>query len=62
MDFPWVTTDPAHLEEAFAQLIQDPQRRLELGLAGRRFMLKYFSPATGILPLLWHLTQAPVVP
>ncbi len=57
-DFPWVTTTSQGLESALEQLITDPARRSEIGRKSRAFMLKYFSPQEGILPLLFHCYQA----
>lgn len=57
-DFPWVTTTREGLESTLADLVQDPERRVEIGRASRAFMLKYFSPQKGILPLLCHCYQA----
>lgn len=57
-DFPWVTTSHEGLEDSLAELVADPELRLEIGRRSRRFMLKYFSAQEGILPLLFHCNQA----
>lgn len=57
-DFPWVTTSYENLADALAELIDSPERRAEIGGRSRTFMLKYFSPQEGILPLLFHCYQA----
>jgi hypothetical protein len=53
-EFPWVATCREKLQETLACLIDDGQRRAEIGRASRAFMVKYFSPQKGILPLLYH--------
>ncbi len=57
-DFPWVTTTPGELESSLETLISDPELRQQIGQRSRAFMLKYFSPQEGILPLLFHCYQA----
>ena len=57
-DFPWVTARSETLTETLAGLIESPEIRLEIGRRSRAFMLKYFSPQEGILPLLFHCYQA----
>lgn len=58
VEFPWVTASHENLPEVLAELIEDPEGRAELGRRSRAFMLKYFSPQEGILPLLFHCYQA----
>ncbi|NMA27471.1 MAG: glycosyltransferase [Burkholderiales bacterium] len=62
VEFPWISTTPDLLAQTLADLVADPKRRKELGIRCRRFMLDYFSPRVGILPLLWYCRQAPTVP
>lgn len=57
-EFPWVTARRETLETTLAELIEEPERRAEIGRRSRLFMLKYFSPQKGILPLLYHCYQA----
>ena len=57
-DFPWISTNREGLEKTLAELIEDPAGRAEIGRRSRLFMLKYFSPQKGILPLLFHCYQA----
>jgi hypothetical protein len=60
IDLPWLHATPQNLTEVLAGLFDDPQLRLDLGKRGRQFMLEYFSPAQGILPLIYHLANAPL--
>lgn len=57
-EFPWLSTSRDGLEKTLTELIDDPDRRTEIGRRSRLFMLKYFSPQKGILPLLFHCYQA----
>ncbi len=57
-EFPWITATQHSLEKVLADLVQDPERRAEVGRRSRQFMLKYFSAQKGILPLLFHCNQA----
>lgn len=57
-EFPWISTSRQGLEKTLSELIDDPDRRSEVGRRSRLFMLKYFSPQKGILPLLFHCYQA----
>ncbi|MBI3926749.1 MAG: hypothetical protein HY319_14510 [Armatimonadetes bacterium] len=56
--FPWLSADRNTLTGVLEELILDRTRRQELGRAGRAFMLEYFSPRVGILPLIYHCQQA----
>jgi hypothetical protein len=60
IDFPWLNATPQNLAEVLASIFEDPELRLDLGRRGRQFMLEYFSPARGILPLIYHLANAPL--
>ena len=57
-DFPWISTNRDRLEKTLAELVDDPGLRAEIGRRSRLFMLKYFSPQKGILPLLFHCYRA----
>ncbi len=57
-EFPWVTARRDSLESTLAELVEQPEQRTEIGRRSRLFMLKYFSPQKGILPLLYHCYQA----
>lgn len=57
-EFPWLTASRESLEGVLAELIESPERREHIGRHSRLFMLKYFSPQKGILPLLYHCYQA----
>ena len=61
VEFPWVTTTPDRLAQTLSDLAADPERRETLGARSRQFMLDYFSPRVGILPLLWYCRHAPTV-
>lgn len=60
IQFPWVTATPQNLADTLQGLLEDPQRRVQLGQEGRRFMLEYFSPQTGIQPLLYYIANATI--
>ncbi len=57
VEFPWLTVSFDSLDTELADLIQNPDRRASIGRLSREFMLKYFSPQKGILPLLYHCYQ-----
>lgn len=57
VEFPWLSVTLENLDRELADLIQDPERRAVIGQRSREFMLKYFSPQKGILPLLYHCYQ-----
>lgn len=57
--FPWLTATPQTLADVFERLIGDKELRQKLGEAGHQFIKDYFAPEIGILPLIWHLSQAP---
>lgn len=61
VEFPWISTSPDGLAQALADLVEDAKRREDLGRRSRQFMLDYFSPRVGVLPLLWYCSQAPRV-
>ncbi len=56
--FPWRSTTPEKLEETLEELILDSNLRKNLGRAGRKFMLGYFSPQVGIVPMIYYCYQA----
>lgn len=57
-EFPWLSSDREQLQATLEPLLDDPDLRAEIGRRSRLFMLKYFSPQKGILPLLFHCYQA----
>lgn len=59
LEFPWVDTTPGELAGVLAGLLEDAALRERLGREGRQFMLEYFSPRRGIVPLLHYLENAP---
>ncbi|MCA9794994.1 MAG: hypothetical protein KC910_24465, partial [Candidatus Eremiobacteraeota bacterium] len=56
--FPWRSTDLAGLETCLEELILNPELRADLGRSGRAFMLEYFSPRMGIVPLIYYCYKA----
>ncbi len=61
VEFPWISTTPDLLARTLADLVADAERRKDLGARCRQFMLDYFSPRVGVLPLLWYCSQAPPI-
>lgn len=57
-DFPWVSCCRGTLEKVFEQLLLSTELREDIGTRSRAFMMKYFSPQKGILPLLYHCYRA----
>jgi hypothetical protein len=58
VDFPWVDARPGELVEVLQGLLEDGPRRRDIGERSRRFMLEYFSPQRGIVPLIYHCERA----
>lgn len=58
VDFPWLNCNRDTLAEIFEKLIESPEQRRAIGEQSREFMLKFFSPQKGILPLLYHCYRA----
>ena len=58
VEFPWVDAHPGELAEVLESLLLDPVRRRDLGSRARPFMLEYFSPQRGIIPLVHYCERA----
>lgn len=58
--FPWLTATPRTLANVLGTLLGDRDLRERLGREGHAFIQRYFAPELGILPLIWHLSQAEV--